>query len=62
MAKGRFASYVIGERPASHRDGARSPEGNSPGALGLRMEPPERPVMPPRTGRSPVCGLAAQPP
>ena len=39
MAAGPIAAYLIDERPASHRDGARPPEGNSPGALGLLLEP-----------------------
>ena len=39
MATGRLADYLIDERPTRHRDGARPPEGNSPGALGLLLEP-----------------------
>jgi hypothetical protein len=39
MATGPLAAYLIGERPERHRDGTRPPEGNSPGALGLLLEP-----------------------
>jgi len=39
MATGRFAAYFISERPAGHRGGTWPPEGNSPGALGLPLEP-----------------------